>query len=295
MKLATGRRTRTPTRSTRSGCPRARPTTWSRSSITFPSGPHRRRDLPDRDRGPGLVRAHGRAHLPPLAGTPRPTWTAPTSCGSTSTPSPAPTFARRRPGGRRGAASCSTDLGIVGFAEDLGNRGVHIYVRIEPRVGVRRRPARRDRVRPRARAARRPGDHAWWKEERGERIFVDFNQNCRDRTIASAYSLRPMPGAPVSTPLAWEELAEITDPRRPQPLHGAGAARRPATRGLPSTTSPTACEPLLDLWRRAGRGRAATTRPTIPRCPASRPGCSRARRSPSTGTRHGNWIGGDRT
>jgi len=53
----------------------------------------------------------------------------------------------------------------------------------------------------------------WWKEERGERIFVDFNQNNRDRTIASAYSLRPRPGAPVSTPLTWAELAELKDPR----------------------------------------------------------------------------------
>ena len=52
----------------------------------------------------------------------------------------------------------------------------------------------------------------WWKEERGERIFVDFNQNARDRTIASAYSLRPKPGAPVSTPVEWDELDGL-DPR----------------------------------------------------------------------------------
>ena len=53
---------------------------------------------------------------------------------------------------------------------------------------------------------------AWWKEERGARIFVDFNQNSRDRTIASAYSLRPKPGAPVSTPVTWAELPDLTDP-----------------------------------------------------------------------------------
>ena len=53
---------------------------------------------------------------------------------------------------------------------------------------------------------------AWWKEERGRRVFVDFNQNTRDRTIASAYSLRPIPGAPVSTPVTWEELAGLTSP-----------------------------------------------------------------------------------
>ena len=49
----------------------------------------------------------------------------------------------------------------------------------------------------------------WWKEERGERIFVDYNQNARDRTIASAYSIRPKPGAPVSAPVTWDELQEV--------------------------------------------------------------------------------------
>jgi DNA primase len=50
---------------------------------------------------------------------------------------------------------------------------------------------------------------AWWKEERGRRVFVDFNQANRDRTIASAYSPRPLPGAPVSMPVPWERLAEV--------------------------------------------------------------------------------------
>jgi DNA primase len=52
----------------------------------------------------------------------------------------------------------------------------------------------------------------WWKEERGARIFVDYNQNNRDRTIASAWSLRPLPGAPVSTPMTWDQLAAVDDP-----------------------------------------------------------------------------------
>jgi DNA primase len=50
---------------------------------------------------------------------------------------------------------------------------------------------------------------SWWKEERGTRIFIDYNQNARDRTIASAYSIRPKPGAPVSAPLTWEELPDV--------------------------------------------------------------------------------------
>ena len=105
------------------------------------------------------------------------------------------------------------DLGLVGYPKTSGNRGVHIYVRIRPdwefgdvrhaAIGFGRELERRDGG----------VTTAWWKEERGERIFVDFNQNCRDRTIASAYSLRPIPGAPVSTPMTWDELAGVTDPK----------------------------------------------------------------------------------
>ena len=105
------------------------------------------------------------------------------------------------------------ELGLRGYPKTSGNRGVHIYVRIEPRweftdvrhaaIGFGRELARRDEG----------VTVDWWKEERGERIFVDFNQNNRDRTIASAYSLRPLPGAPVSTPVTWEELADLSDPR----------------------------------------------------------------------------------
>jgi DNA primase len=104
------------------------------------------------------------------------------------------------------------ELGITGFPKTSGNRGVHIYVRIEPRwdfVDVRHAAIAFGRELER----RDTGvTTAWWKEERGERIFVDFNQNSRDRTIASAYSLRPIAGAPVSTPVTWAELADVTDP-----------------------------------------------------------------------------------
>ncbi len=104
------------------------------------------------------------------------------------------------------------DLGMRGYAKTSGNRGVHVYVRIRPEwefVDLRHAAIafgrelekRDDQV-----------TTAWWKEERGERIFVDYNQNTRDRTIASAWSLRPRPGAPVSTPVTWEELTTLTDP-----------------------------------------------------------------------------------
>lgn len=113
----------------------------------------------------------------------------------------------------RSAKELLEEIGITGFPKTSGNRGVHIFVRIEPRwtftdvrhaaIAFGRELSRRD-----------DGVTVkWWKEERGERVFVDYNQNARDRTIASAYSLRPKPGAPVSFPLTWDELFEVTDPR----------------------------------------------------------------------------------
>src|SRR5580765_8203352 len=105
------------------------------------------------------------------------------------------------------------ELGLRGWPKTSGNRGVHVFVRIEPKweftdvrhaaIGFGRELARRD-----------PGVTVnWWKEERGERLFLDYNQNLRDRTIASAWSLRPRPGAPVSTPMTWAQLASVKDPR----------------------------------------------------------------------------------
>jgi DNA primase len=100
------------------------------------------------------------------------------------------------------------DLGLRGFPKTSGNRGLHIYIRIEPKwsfTDVRHAAIAFGRALER----RTHGvTTKWWKEERGESIFVDFNQNARDRTIASAYSLRPVEGARVSTPLAWDELPD---------------------------------------------------------------------------------------
>ena len=103
------------------------------------------------------------------------------------------------------------ELGYRGFPKTSGGRGVHIYVRIEPRwtfTDVRHAAIAFGRELER----RLPGRVTtnWWKEERGQRIFVDYNQNARDRTIASAYSIRPKPGAPVSAPVDWDELQEVT-------------------------------------------------------------------------------------
>lgn len=106
-----------------------------------------------------------------------------------------------------------TGLGITAFAKTSGKRGIHVYVRIEPRwTFTDVRHAAIGLARALARTAEGVTT-AWWKEERGDNVFIDFNQNCRDRTIASAYSLRPAPGAPVSMPVTWQELAGLTDPR----------------------------------------------------------------------------------
>ncbi len=99
------------------------------------------------------------------------------------------------------------DCGLDGFPKTSGGRGLHLYVPIEPRWDFVQ--ARRAVIAfGRELARRRPEvvTMDWWKEERGERIFIDFNQMARDRTIASAYSVRPNPRATVSAPLRWDEI-----------------------------------------------------------------------------------------
>ena len=103
------------------------------------------------------------------------------------------------------------ELGVAGFPKTSGGRGIHIYVRIEPRWSFTE--VRHAAIAFGRELERRLPDRvttSWWKEERGQRIFVDYNQNARDRTIASAYSIRPKAGAPVSAPVGWDELAEVT-------------------------------------------------------------------------------------
>ena len=142
------------------------------------------------------------------------------------------------------ARSLLSDLGITGYVKTSGHRGVHIYVRIEPRwdfVDVRHAAIAFGRELEK----RDDGVTTnWWKEERGERIFVDFNQNSRDRTIASAWSLRPLPGAPVSTPVTWDELATVEDPRDLNILTVPGRADPWA--GIDDVAH--SLQPLLDLW-----------------------------------------------
>ena len=97
-------------------------------------------------------------------------------------------------------------VGLTGWPKTSGSRGFHIYARIEPRWSFS--DVRRAAVALAREIERRAPDQAtskWWKEER-RGVFVDYNQNAKDRTVASAYSVRPLPDARVSTPLSWDEV-----------------------------------------------------------------------------------------
>ncbi len=141
-------------------------------------------------------------------------------------------------------------LSLVGWPKTSGSRGVHVYVRIEPRwdfLEVRRAALALARE-----VERRLPDIAtskWWKEERGTRVFLDYNQNARDRTIASAYSVRANPEGKVSCPLTWAELETVnpsdltiaTVPERFAQLGDVGAGIDERAFSL---------QPLLDLAAR---------------------------------------------
>jgi bifunctional non-homologous end joining protein LigD len=112
---------------------------------------------------------------------------------------------------RRVAITCGevlADHGLTGYPKTSGSRGIHVYARVHPEhdfVAVRRAALAL------AREVERRSELAsskWWKEER-HGVFVDYNQNIRDRTVASAYSVRPTPDARVSTPLTWDEVRDV--------------------------------------------------------------------------------------
>jgi DNA ligase D len=142
------------------------------------------------------------------------------------------------------------ELGIVGYPKTTGNRGIHVYVRLEPRwdsyqVRAAAVAAARELER------RRPDliTAAWWKEERGRRIFVDYNQNAPHKTVFGVWSVRARPGAQVSAPLAWDEIDAV----HPDELTIASVPERLAAQGDPweaMNEQPQSLEPLLELYER---------------------------------------------
>ena len=142
------------------------------------------------------------------------------------------------------------ELGIVGHPKTTGNRGLHVYVRLEPRwdsyqvrfaaVAAARELERR---RPELITA------AWWKEERGKRVFVDYNQNAPHKTVFGAWSVRARPGAQVSAPLTWDEIGRV----HPDELSIVSVPERLAAHGDPwegMNEQPQSLEPLLELHER---------------------------------------------
>ena len=142
------------------------------------------------------------------------------------------------------------ELGLTGWPKTTGNRGIHVYVRLERRwdpvqvragaVAVARELARR-----------RPDilTDAWWKEERGERVFIDFNQNAPHKTVFGAWSVRARVGAQVSTPFSWDEVDDV----HPDELTMATVPARVAADGDPWAevdAQPQSLQPLLDMYER---------------------------------------------
>jgi bifunctional non-homologous end joining protein LigD len=142
---------------------------------------------------------------------------------------------------------------LVGFPKTSGSRGIHVNVRLEPRWGflaVRRAALALARA-----VERRAPDLAtskWWKEERGDRVFIDYNQNAQDRTVASVYSVRANPEGRVSCPLAWAEVADVD----PADLTLATVPARYAERGDVGAGIDDAAGSLDELLALAARDEA---------------------------------------
>ena len=153
-----------------------------------------------------------------------------------------------------------------------GNRGIHVYVRLEPRWDSYDVRAGRSRGRARARAPpSRPDHRAWWKEERGERIFIDFNQNAPHKTVFGAWSVRARAGAQVSTPFAWDELDDDRSRRRSRSRRcPSGRARRRSVgrHRLRIRSRSSRCSTCRSAISTTGL-RTRRGRPCTRRCPAN--------------------------
>jgi DNA ligase D len=175
------------------------------------------------------------------------------------------------------------EVGVVGWPKTTGNRGIHVYVRLAPQwdpVAVRRGAV----AVARELARRRPDliTDAWWKEERGERVFVDFNQNAPHKTVFGAWSVRARPGAQVSTPFTWDELDAVL----PDDLTMATVRARVVADGDPWADldrHPQSLDPFLAMYERdlASGLTDAPWPPVYPKMPGEPPRVapSRARKA----------------
>jgi len=142
------------------------------------------------------------------------------------------------------------ELGVVGYPKTTGNRGLHVCVRLEPRWDSYQ--VRSAAVAIARELERRHGDlitAAWWKEERGARVFLDFNQNAPHKTVFGAWSARSRSGGQVSTPLRWEDVDQV----HPDDLTIATLPDRIAASGDPwegMNDAPQSLEPMLEMHDR---------------------------------------------
>jgi DNA ligase D len=147
------------------------------------------------------------------------------------------------------------ELGLTGYPKTSGGRGIHVFVPLAPRWSFQQ--ARRATIAIGRELERRLPDQVttkWWKEERGVKIFVDYNQMARDRTIASAYSVRPNKRATVSTPLEWDEVGQV----HPDDFDVTTMPARFAERGDLFAALRSDRDPV------PGRGGARARRPAVP-------------------------------
>lgn len=196
-------------------------------------------------------------------------------------PGPGVTFAMVRRAATEVRALLN-EVGLAAWPKTTGNRGIHVYVRLAPQwTSIEVRQAAVAVARELERRHPDLVTAAWWKEERGPRVFVDFNQNAPHKTIFGAWSVRARPGGQVSTPLRWEEVATV----EPDLLTLETVPGRVAAQGDPwAGATPESLEPLLELHRRdmaAGLADAPWP-PVYPKMPGepTRVAPSRARKVP---------------
>ena len=185
------------------------------------------------------------------------------------------------------------ELGLAGSLKTSGNRGLHVYVRLEPRwdsVAVRAGAV----ALARELSHRHPDliTAEWWKEERGRRVFIDFNQNAPHKTVFGAWFARPRPGGQVSTPIAWEDLDTV----EPDALTIETVPARLAERGDPwaAVADAPLVPPAPARPGGPGPGRRPARRPVAARVPEgprrAHPGGAVAR--PAAAGRRGQPVSG---
>jgi DNA ligase D len=196
-------------------------------------------------------------------------------------PSPGVTFGMLQEAARE-VHRLFDERGVIGMPKTTGNRGIHVYVRLQPRwTSYEVRSAAIAVARELERRSPELVTAAWWKEERGRRVFIDFNQNAPHKTIFGAWSVRARPGAQVSTPFSWDQLDTI----QPDALTIATVPERVRASGDPwAEMSPQSLEPLLAMHAQdtAAGLPDAPWPPVYPKMPGEPPRVapSRARKVP---------------